>query len=104
MPMHKPIEVRIPMSDVSDGLPNFHTEFGHATIEGREVRFIQHINGSCFWLTIGQKHEDGKAVAGSKRAMYVVKTQDLMNAILNKAMPLHLEKENDKPLKEIEDD
>ena len=52
---------------------NFHHELGAADIEGRKVRFCQHINGSCFWLSVDED-------------MYLVETQELMNAVLNAVM------------------
>ena len=49
---------------------NLHHELGHAEIEGKDIRFCQHINGLCFWLSV-----DGE--------LYQIDTQELMNSVLN---------------------
>lgn len=52
---------------------NLHNEFGKAEIDGHAVRFCQHINGGCFWLSVDDD-------------LYQVDTEDLMNAVLNAVM------------------
>jgi len=59
---------------------HLHNEYGHAEIEGHQVRFCQHVNGACFWLAVDQD-------------LYLVKTEDLMNAVLNAVMPRYLPEE-----------
>lgn len=62
---------------------HLHHELGKAEINGHKVRFCQHINGSCFWLSV-----DGD--------LYVVKTGELMNAVLNAVMPKYVGKPDGK--------
>jgi len=51
---------------------NLHTEFANTDFpELGNVRFCQHINGACFWLSI------------EKLGTYQIKTGDIMNHVLN---------------------
>lgn len=52
---------------------NLHSELGSTTIRGQKVRFCQHINGGCFWLSVGQD-------------LYELSTEELMNSMLNEVM------------------
>jgi hypothetical protein len=52
---------------------NLHTELGSADIDGRKVRFCQSLNGLCFWLSVDDE-------------LYQLKTEELMNAVLNVVM------------------
>jgi len=56
---------------------NLHTELGNSVVAGKHVRFCQHINGSCFWMSV-----DGN--------LYLLETEHLMNAMLNVVMEREL--------------
>ena len=56
---------------------HFHHELGKAEINGHKVRFCQHINGACFWLSVDDD-------------LYQVETEELMNAVLNAVMPSYV--------------
>ncbi len=74
------MQATIEIMPVGTQMMTLHHELGKAEIEGHQVRFCQHINGSLFWLTVD-------------REVYVVKTEDFMNSILNAVM----EKRNEVP-------
>lgn len=52
---------------------NLHHELGKAEINGHQIRFCQHINGACFWLSVDDD-------------LYQVKTEELMDSVLNVVM------------------
>lgn len=52
---------------------SLHHEFGSSEIDGQKVRFCQHVNGLCFWLSIDDD-------------LYQVNTKELMNSVLNAVM------------------
>jgi len=59
---------------------NFHHELGSIETDDEEIRFCQHINGACFWLSINPKDKSKDS------ELYVVETEDIMNAVLNSVM------------------
>lgn len=52
---------------------NLHHKLGSKKIHGEEVRFCQHINGACSWLSVDDD-------------LYQIDTEELMNAMLNAVM------------------
>ena len=63
-------EASVPMFKLPEGsMMNLHHELGSGThADGRKIRFCQHINGLCFWLSIGDD-------------MFELRTEDLMNGV-----------------------
>jgi hypothetical protein len=64
----------IPIDECPAGsMVNLHYELGKAEINGHKIRFVQHVNLRCFWLTVDD-------------TMYQLETEKLMNAVLSAVM------------------
>lgn len=56
--------------------PSLHTQLGTGEYPFGTARFLQHINGLYFWLSL--ERPDGE------RVLYQLSAEQLMNAVLNK--------------------
>jgi hypothetical protein len=62
---------------------NLHQELGAGSMpDGRQVRVLQHVNGACFWMTVGDK------------STYFISTQKLFQALMAAVEPLELAKKS----------
>lgn len=60
----------------SRSMMNLHHEHGNGEFDFGKVRFTQHINGACFWMSVD------RGTVGEP-LLYQLSTEELMNAMLN---------------------